>query len=186
MYVVYVEEGRCLFDHREGTNFSGCIWLMLRRVCVCVITGRELISVDVCGLCWEGLCSFHHREFVWEFQSGRSEDEVISDVAVHISGNLNKITWNTHSLPGIMREQRTPSLVFVHNSVSIEFFHNSHLIRWIEQKRIYKRIWDVTRNWTQINCLAVRHFNHYTRMFSVLLRPIIECYSCVGDFFQIV
>ena len=61
--------GLCLFDHREGTNFSGCMrlydhsegtnfsrcmWLMLRRVCVYMIIGRELISVDVCGLCSGG------------------------------------------------------------------------------------------------------------------------------------
>ena len=66
--------GHCLCDHREGTNFSGCMWLMLRwvcdfvitgselfqslylayveeKVCVCLITGRELISVHVCGSC---------------------------------------------------------------------------------------------------------------------------------------
>ena len=29
--MAHVEEGLCLFDHREGTNFSGCMWLMLRR-----------------------------------------------------------------------------------------------------------------------------------------------------------
>ena len=65
--------GLCLCDHREGTNLSGRMWILLRcvcdcvitgrelfqwvyvahveEVCVCVITGRELISVDVCGLC---------------------------------------------------------------------------------------------------------------------------------------
>ena len=66
--------GLCLCDHIEGTNFSGCMWLMLRwvcdfvitgnelfqslylayveeKVCVCLITGRELISVHVCGSC---------------------------------------------------------------------------------------------------------------------------------------
>ena len=50
-----------------------------------------------------------------------------------------------------------------------EFFHNSRLIGWIEQKRIYKKFGDMTRDWTQITCLAVRHFNHYIRMFSVLV-----------------
>ena len=43
--------GLCLCDHREGTNFSRCMWLMLIWVCDCLITGRELISVDVGGLC---------------------------------------------------------------------------------------------------------------------------------------
>ena len=27
----------------------------------------------------------------------------------------------------------------------------------------------LTRNWTQVTCLAVSHYNHYTRMFSVLV-----------------
>ena len=50
-------------DHREGTNFSLCIWLMLRRVCGCLITGRELISVDACGfLLRGGLCLCDHSE----------------------------------------------------------------------------------------------------------------------------
>ena len=40
----------CLITRRE-LIFSGCMWLMLRRVCDCVITGRELISVYVYGLC---------------------------------------------------------------------------------------------------------------------------------------
>ena len=29
------------------------------------------------------------------------------------------------------------------------------------------KIRDLTRNWTQVDCLTVIHFNHYTRMFSV-------------------
>ena len=48
------------------------------------------------------------------------------------------------------------------------FFHNSHLIRQIEQN-IFQKFRDLTRNWTQIACLAVNHSNHYTRMFSVLV-----------------
>ena len=43
-----------------------------------------------------------------------------------------------------------------------DFFHNSRQIRRIEQKRIYKKFGDMTRDWTQIACLAVEHFNHYT------------------------
>ena len=49
-----------------------------------------------------------------------------------------------------------------------DFFHNSRLIRRIQQKTIYKKL-DLTRGWTWVTCLAVRHFNHYTRMFSVLV-----------------
>ena len=54
-------------------------------------------------------------------------------------------------------------------STTFEFFHNFRLIRWIEQKIIYKKFGDMTKDWTQITYLAVRHFNHYTRMFSVLV-----------------
>ena len=50
----------------------------------------------------------------------------------------------------------------------IEFFHSSRLIRRIEQKKNLQ-FGDMTRDWTQIACLAVKHFNHYTRMFSVLV-----------------
>ena len=32
-----------------------------------------------------------------------------------------------------------------------------------------KKFWDLTRNWIPVACLVVRHFNHYTRMFSVLV-----------------
>ena len=93
--MAYVQEGLCLYDHREGTNFSRCMWLMMRRVCDCVITGRgtnfslciwlmfrrvcgclitgrELISVDACGfLLRGGLCLCDHSEgnnlsrFMW-------------------------------------------------------------------------------------------------------------------------
>ena len=49
------------------------------------------------------------------------------------------------------------------------FFQNSHLIRRIQQKYFYKKIADVTWDWTEITCLAVGHLNHYTRMFSVLV-----------------
>ena len=52
------------------------------------------------------------------------------------------------------------------SNLTFEFFHNSCLIRRIQQNKIYKNL---TRNWTQITCLAVRHLNHYTRMFSVLV-----------------
>ena len=34
----------------------------VEEVCVCLITGRELISVDVCSSCSGGLCLFDHRE----------------------------------------------------------------------------------------------------------------------------
>ena len=47
------------------------------------------------------------------------------------------------------------------------FFHKSRLIRRIQQNKIYKKFRDLTRNWTQIACLTVRHLNHYTKLFSV-------------------
>ena len=50
-----------------------------------------------------------------------------------------------------------------------EFFHNSRLIKWIQQNKNYKKIQRLTRDWVQIACLAIRHSNHYTRMFSVLV-----------------
>ena len=34
--MAHVEEGLCFYDHREGTNFSGSMWLMLRGgLCLC-------------------------------------------------------------------------------------------------------------------------------------------------------
>ena len=53
--------------------------------------------------------------------------------------------------------------------MSFEFFHNSRLIRWIQQKQLAKKPRDLTRDWTQIACIAVRHLNHYTKLFSVLV-----------------
>ena len=50
-----------------------------------------------------------------------------------------------------------------------DFFHNSHLIKWIQQNKICKRITDLTRDWTKYACLVVKRFNHCTRMFSVLV-----------------
>ena len=58
---------------------------------------------------------------------------------------------------------------FYTNITYYEFFHNSGLITRIEQKKLPK-IGDMTMDWIQITCLAVRYFNHYTRMFSVLVR----------------
>ena len=55
---------------------------------------------------------------------------------------------------------------------AFEFCHFSCLIRWIEQKR--------TRYWTQVPWLAVRHSNHYTRMFLCLCEAVIESYLCMG------
>ena len=52
---------------------------------------------------------------------------------------------------------------------TFEFFHNSRLIRRIQQNKIYKKLRNLTRDWTQITCLTVRHLKHYTRMFSVLV-----------------
>ena len=46
------------------------------------------------------------------------------------------------------------------NIVSIEFFHNSHLIRQIQQNKIYQKFTDLSRDWTQIACLTVIHLNH--------------------------
>ena len=52
---------------------------------------------------------------------------------------------------------------------TIEFFHNSRLIRWIQLKKKFQNFSDLTRNWTQIACLTVRHLNHYTKLISVLV-----------------
>ena len=49
------------------------------------------------------------------------------------------------------------------------FLHNSRLNKGIEEKKIFKKFRDLTRNWTQIACLVVSPSNHYTGMFSVLL-----------------
>ena len=54
-------------------------------------------------------------------------------------------------------------------TVVLEFFHNSRLFKRIEQEKITQKFGDLTKNLTQINCLAVRHLNHYTRMISVLV-----------------
>ena len=53
--------------------------------------------------------------------------------------------------------------------MTIKLFHNFRLIRQIQWEKITKNIRHLTRNWTQTACLTVRHFNHYTRMFSVLV-----------------
>ena len=50
-----------------------------------------------------------------------------------------------------------------------EFFHNFRLIRRIQQNKIYKKFRDLTMNWTQIPYLDLRHLNHYTKLFSVLV-----------------
>ena len=50
---------------------------------------------------------------------------------------------------------------------SIEVFRNSRLIRQSQQNKIYKKFKDLTRIWTRITSLTVRHLKHYTRMFSV-------------------
>ena len=50
--------------------------------------------------------------------------------------------------------------------------------------QIYIR--DLTKDWTQIACLAVSHSNHYIGMFFFCLcETVIECYSWTGDFVQI-
>ena len=53
--------------------------------------------------------------------------------------------------------------------MTFKFLHNARLIRWIQQNKIYKKLIHLTRDWTQITCLAVSHSNHYTRMFSMLV-----------------
>ena len=52
---------------------------------------------------------------------------------------------------------------------TVEFFHNSRLIRRIQQKEIYEKFRGLSRDWTQIACLAVRYLNHYTNLFSVFV-----------------
>ena len=54
-------------------------------------------------------------------------------------------------------------------SQTLKFFHNSCLIRRIQQKEILKKFIDMSRNWAKIACLAARHLNHYTKLFSVLV-----------------
>ena len=52
---------------------------------------------------------------------------------------------------------------------AFEYFHNSHLIGRIQQNKIYKKL----ETWSGIEpgiaCVTVRHINHYTRMFFVLV-----------------
>ena len=50
-----------------------------------------------------------------------------------------------------------------------QVFHNSRLIRWIQQDKTYKKTSELTRDGTQIACLAVSHSNRYSRMFSMLV-----------------
>ena len=45
----------------------------------------------------------------------------------------------------------------------------------------YQQFRDLSRNWTQITCLAVRLLNHYTRMFLCLCEAAIQAYSCMDD-----
>ena len=89
-----------------------------------------------------------------------------------------QFTSTTTGSAGIMvrSEEVTPdwSCILVLNFIlsdlpTFEFFHNSRLIRRIQQNKIYKKFRDLTRNWTWITCLTVRHLNHYIRMFSVLM-----------------
>ena len=50
------------------------------------------------------------------------------------------------------------------------FFYNFHLIIRIQQNENYKKkSRDLTKDWTWIPCLTVRHSNHYTSMFSVVV-----------------
>ena len=66
------------------------------------------------------------------------------------------------------------------------FFQNPRIIRQIEQKTYLQNILrDLTRNWTQIACLAVRRLNHYTRMFSYC-QAEIESFSCLSDSVQFI
>ena len=66
----------------------------------------------------------------------------------------------------------TPAKVKLWKSIQILVCKKFHLsffiiliIRWIQQNQIYNKFRDLTKNWTQIACLAVSHSNHYTRMF---------------------
>ena len=65
------------------------------------------------------------------------------------------------------------------------FFSIILVIRWIQQNKIYKKIRDLTKDWTQIPCLAVIHSNHYTSMFSVLVWDYKWILSMHGWFCQI-
>ena len=76
-----------------------------------------------------------------------------------------KVSWVNSLSKSSWSWQSTSSLCFV----LFEFFHNSRLIRWIQPKEILIKIRDLSRNWTQITCSTVRHFNHYTILFSVLM-----------------
>ena len=73
------------------------------------------------------------------------------------------ISNNISFLYEMMKE---PTSIFTGN-LTKEFLHNSRLIRRIQQNKIYKQLRDLTKDWTQIACLAVSHS----------IRP--ECFLCL-------
>ena len=90
------------------------------------------------------------------------------------------LTKSFKSKHQVVYEQKFIDLISSTCQVSVErsmlgsefhasFFHNSRLIRRIQQKEILKKFRDLSRNRTQIACLAVGHLNHYTKLFSVLV-----------------
>ena len=60
-----------------------------------------------------------------------------------------------------------------------DFLHNSRLIDQFNEIK-FTKITNLTKDWTQIACLAVSHSVHYTRMFSMLVWSCNQILSMHG------
>ena len=113
-------------------------------------------------------CSCHLGSDLCKLQSNMSNMSTISRLVWKSSMILCfVIGWNECCHRHVMTWWQSP--IFQTKHVHSSSLHNSRLIRRIQQNKIYKKFRDWTRNWTWITCLTVRHLNHYTRMFSVLV-----------------
>ena len=74
-------------------------------------------------------------------------------------------TCSAFMLLQIFRILKLLENIFTHPS----FFKILVQLDELNKKKLPKKLRDLTRNWTNMACLAVRDFNHYTRMFSVLV-----------------
>ena len=88
--------------------------------------------------------------------------------------------WNIHGFKFLL--QSTDSIKTIYSS----FFDNLHLIRQIEEKIIYKKFGEKTRDWTQITCLAARYSTITLECFLCLCEAVIESYSCKDDSVQFI
>ena len=97
----------------------------------------------------------------------------LSDQPLRYWMQIPKVQYHSRLNGSMFQSEKPPNFIFIDNRILslhvFKFFHSSRLIRWIQQNKIYKKFRDLSRNRTQINCLAVRRLSHYTRMFSVLL-----------------